>query len=92
MAALLSLAAGLSSVPARAGTFTANFNDGNPPPGMTITDPAKVVATGGVNNSGYLSLTDAVGSLQGGAILDDLDAGAAIGGFTARMKIQISLG
>jgi hypothetical protein len=60
---------------------------------MTITDPpSKVVATGGVGGTGYLSLTDAVGSLSGAATIDDLDAGEVVGGFRATMKIRIGNG
>lgn len=91
--AALLLALGLPQLSTRAGTFTANFNDGALPAGMTITDPpAKVVATGGVGGSGYLSLTDAVGNLGAAATIDDLDAGAAVGGFRATMKIRIGSG
>jgi len=92
LTAALLLTLGLPQLTPKAGTFTANFDDGATPAGMTLSDPAKIVATGGVNNTGYLSLTDAVGSLNGSAILDDLDAGAAIGGFTATMKLRIGGG
>jgi hypothetical protein len=90
--AALLIALGLPQLACRAGTFTANFNDGATPTGMTLSDPAKIVATGGVNNSGYLSVNDAVGNLNGSALIDDLDASAPIGGFTATMKIRIADG
>ncbi len=84
------LAAALA--PVQAGTFTANFNSAAPPAGLTLFDPAKLVATGGVGGSGYLSLTDAIGSQNSGAIINDLNNGQPIGGFTARMKILIGGG
>lgn len=90
--AALLLALGLPPLTSKAGTFTANFDDGATPAGMTLADSAKIVATGGVNNTGYLSLTDALGSLNGTALLDDLDGGNPIGGFTATMKLRIGDG
>lgn len=82
----------LASANAIAGTYNANFNDGNPPAGASLQGSAKVVATGGVGNSGYVSLTDAVGSQQGGLIIDDLDGGQLIGGFTLNFKLLIGGG
>ncbi len=76
---------------ALAATYNANFNNGIPT-GMTLYDPAKIVDTGGVANSGYLSLTDAIGSQQGSAIIDDFNNGQPIGGFTAKMKLLIGGG
>jgi hypothetical protein len=73
-------------------TFTADFNSGAAPAGMTVYEPAKIVATGGVGGSGYLSLTDAIGSQQGSAVIEEFNGGQPIGGFTARMKLQISGG
>jgi hypothetical protein len=92
LTAAVILAVGLPQFAARAGTFTANFDDGATPAGMTLADPAKIVASGGFNNTGYLSLTDAIGDRNGTALIDDLDAGNAIGGFTATMKIRIADG
>lgn len=89
LAALFTLAAG---APLNAGTFSANFNNATAPAGMTLFDPAKIVAKGGVGGTGYLSLTDAIGSQNSGAIIDDLNGGQPIGGFTARMKILIGGG
>ena len=78
--------------PAKAATYSANFNSGAAPAGMTVYDPSKVVASGGVGGSGYLSLTDAIGSQNGGAVIDDFNGGQPIGGFTARMKLLIGGG
>ena len=92
MARALPVALALTTVTGWGASFTANFNDGATPAGMTIYDPAKVVATGGVAGTGFLSLTDAIGSQQGSAVIDDFSGGQPIGGFTARMKVQISGG
>src|SRR2546423_1573083 len=77
----------------RAATYTQDFNTD-----PTVADPtlingtAKWVATGGVNNTGYISLTDAVGSQGGGFLLPDLDAGAAVGSILLNMKLWIGPG
>lgn len=79
-----------SAVQARAGLFT---NDFNVDVGTAVlTGSAQLRATGGVNDSGYVSITDAVNSQQGGLILPDLDAGEAIGGFQADFNILIGGG
>jgi hypothetical protein len=84
-------ALGLPQLSTRAGTYTANFNDGATPAGMTLSGVAKIVAAGGVNNSGYLSLTDAAGSLAGNVSIAEIEPDA-IGGFRATMKLRIGNG
>lgn len=49
-------------------------------------------STGGVNNSGVLKLTEAIGSQQGTAIIDDFDAGATVAGFDATFQLYIGSG
>src|SRR4051812_7120980 len=76
---------------ARGATFNTDFNSGLPA-GMTIQgDPevTKIITTGGVDNSGYLQITDSQGSRQGGVVIADFNNGEPIGGFTATMKILI---
>src|SRR5881396_2768622 len=51
-----------------AGTFNANFDDGLTPSGATLNGVAYTTNTTGVNNSGCLHLTDAVGSQQGSLV------------------------
>src|SRR5205807_6820143 len=48
-----------------AGTFNANFDDGMAPSGATINGSAYATNATGVNNTGCLHLTDAVGGQQG---------------------------
>jgi hypothetical protein len=88
-----------SVVQARAGLFTNDFNVDIGTAIITGTDlngdgkpDAEWRATGGVGDSGYVSITDAVGSEQGALILPDLDAGEAIGGFQADFDIRIGGG
>ncbi len=90
-AALLAALA-LPLIPAQAYTFEANFDDGQVPVGMSLADPAKIVPSGGFAGTGYLSLTDAAGSLNGTAIIEDFASGEVIGGFRASMKIRIGNG
>jgi hypothetical protein len=75
---------------AQAGLFT---NDFNVDIGTAVlTGVAVYRPTGGVNDSGYVSITDAIGSQQGGLILPDIDNGEAIGGFQADFDILIGGG
>jgi hypothetical protein len=87
------ITAGLSLMGATlAGTFTNNFN-ANPSPVIKILEPAKWVATGGMNNSGYISLTDAaLDQFSGTIVLPNFDNGAPVGGFVATFKLRIGGG
>src|SRR4051812_26312122 len=82
----------LPHLSSRAGTFTANFDDGATPSGMTLSGVAKVVPTGGAGGTGYLSLTDAAASLSGTVSIADLDTNEIVGGFRASMKLRIGNG
>ncbi|MHC1765597.1 MAG: hypothetical protein AB9869_15055 [Verrucomicrobiia bacterium] len=71
------------------GTFSTDFT----------TQPANVQlygdqgdASAGVIEDGVLKITKAVGSQQGGMIIDDLDNGEAISAFTATFKLLIGGG
>ncbi|MDB6069798.1 MAG: hypothetical protein JWL81_969, partial [Verrucomicrobiales bacterium] len=90
------LGAGLASMSSlRAGSFTADFNDGLAPAGTTLFGDANsgvIETTGGVGGSGCLKLTKAVNGVQGSMIIDDLDAGAAVNSFTANFKLRIGGG
>ncbi|HKS37574.1 MAG TPA: hypothetical protein VJW76_10320 [Verrucomicrobiae bacterium] len=83
-----------SAVRTAAGTFSSDFNAGVPPAGMTLHGTALNYdhSTGGVGNSGVLKLTDATGSQQGGAIIDDFDSGASIAGFDVTFDLYIGSG
>ncbi|MDB6132935.1 MAG: Legume-like lectin family protein [Verrucomicrobiales bacterium] len=89
----------LAALPyARAGTFNANFNDGQIPPGAALFgnsgDNASGVIelTGGVGDSGVLKLTKAVNGKTGSMIIGDLDAGGPVKAFTANFKVRIGGG
>jgi hypothetical protein len=90
----LLLAAG--TLPAWAGTFTADFNSGALPSGThtnaNAAGGAYLELTGGVGNSGCLTLTKNINSQQGSFILDDLDAGQPIYGFDVTFKVRIGGG
>jgi len=88
---LAALAVASLAVPASAGLFNNNFNS-DPSGVVTLVDPAKWVSSGGVGGSGYISLTDAVNSLQSALYVDDLDAGAPVGGFAATFKMRVGGG
>lgn len=78
---------------ATAGTFQTDFNAGIPV-GVNLFGTSAVYdhSTGGVANSGVLKITDNTGSQQGGAIIDDFDGGATIGGFEATFDLYIGSG
>jgi len=79
------LAAGLlSSVPALAGSFTANFN--------TADTTGFTLGSGAFIATNRLVLTPPVNSLTGSITPDDLDAGQTIEAFTATFKVQFGPG
>ena len=89
--ALLLTAFGLAHSAANAGTFTSDFSNPSQT-GFTLNGgflPDLVTPYPAITN-GHLILTYDVGSLQGAIVLDDLDGGAAIEGFTAAFKLQIA--
>lgn len=81
---------------AQAGSFTANFDDGLAPAGALLfgdgSTSGVVETTGGVGGSGCLKLTKAVNGVMGSMIINDLDGGVAVNGFTANFKIRIGGG
>jgi archaellum component FlaG (FlaF/FlaG flagellin family) len=77
--------AAASLIPLQAGTFSNNF--GTDPTGIVIFEGTAAWAP-----AGYVSLTEAVNSQQGGMGIPDFDAGAEVGGFTATFKLQIGPG
>ncbi len=83
-----SLAAGLALTgSAMAGTYSANF--ATLPTGATIYGDG---TSSGIIEDGILKLTLNVGSMQGGFVIDDLDAGQSVTGFTATFKLLIGGG
>ena len=86
------VAVALAAAGLHAGSFTSDFS--NPAQtGLTLIggtrangDPYPAIA------NGVLAITYAEGSLNGTVILDDLDAGKAISGFTMNFKVRIGGG
>lgn len=85
----------------RAGTFTADFNNGLLPPGTAVYgQPVNgneggggyIEVTGGVDNTGALKLTKAVNSQGGSFIIEDLDNGAPVNSVTATWKMRVGGG
>ena len=92
VAVIIALAFGLCRI--EAGTYSTDFNSGVPPAGMTLFGTALTYddTSGGITNSGVLKLTDTTASQGGGAIIDDFDSGAPIGGFDATFQLYIGSG
>ncbi len=78
-----------SSVATIAGSFSSNFSTA--PAGASLYGDTGT-GEAGVIEDGILKLTKNVGSMQGGFIIDDLDGGNAITGFTATFKLLIGGG
>lgn len=78
-----------------AGSFSADFNDGLPPPNTSLHGnggAAVVELSGGVDGSGCLKLTKAVNSQEGSFLIWDLDNGAPVNSLTARWKMRVGGG
>jgi len=92
---LVSLAASsaLSCAVSLAGTFSANFDDNQLPPGTSIEGAAVLEnATLGGVTSGVVKLTKAVNSQLGAFIIDDVDGGAPVNGFDLKFKLRVGGG
>jgi hypothetical protein len=78
---------------ALAGSFSANFDDLQVPPGTTV-DNAAVVENSTLNNvtTGVVKLTKAVNSQLGGFSIDDLDGGQPVNGFDLKFKLRVGGG
>jgi hypothetical protein len=77
---------------ASAGTFEANFNDGQTPLGSTLYGTAEITANGGVDDSGVLKLTKNLNSQSSAYIIDDLDSFQEVNGFTADFMVRMGGG
>ncbi|HTH46198.1 MAG TPA: hypothetical protein VMB21_01675, partial [Candidatus Limnocylindria bacterium] len=69
-----------------------NFNDGALPDGSQVFGSAVVDASGGVGDSGKLSLTTAENGLAGGFIIDSPTGDTLITGLVAHFKVQLGGG
>jgi len=77
---------------AQAGTFFTDFNSGQPA-ATSLYGTAFIDTSGGVGDSGVLKLTQAYAyGSQGSLIINDLDGGLSIGGFTATFKMLVGGG
>src|SRR5262245_27865584 len=75
------------------GTYVNDFNvDPTTDPNFSIRPSAKWVPSGSFDGSGYISLTDDLGSQQGTIVLPDFDSGAVVVGFTFKAKVRIGGG
>src|ERR1035441_10439493 len=74
-----------------AGTFTNAFDSGLPV-GTAVYGDAVIRANGGVSGSGCLQMTTNLASQTAGFLINDLDSGAQIGGFTATFKLLLGGG
>src|SRR5437588_8529407 len=93
LSVLLSGAVAMSVVStAQSGTFFADFNSGATPPSSALYGDAVIETSGGYTNSGCLKLTKATGSQQGSFIINDLDAGQPVLGFTVAFKALVGGG
>ncbi|MES2708654.1 MAG: hypothetical protein V4726_18815 [Verrucomicrobiota bacterium] len=87
------LSAGISS--AGAGTFTADFNDGQTPAGSNVYSGGGggvVELTGGVDNTGCFKITKAALSQSGSLVVDDLDEGGEVNSVLATWKMRMGGG
>src|SRR5215471_571518 len=91
----LAAAVFLSGLTAYAGTFTNSLSDPNSTEGITFGGAGTLsdgtFFTAGIAN-GYLVLTTNQNNLQGSAIINDLDPGAAVGGFTITFDMLLDSG
>lgn len=75
-----------------------NFDDGTAPPDTSLvgnpdtTSAGYITATGGVNDSGVLHITDAVNGVAGAFIINDPAAGQPVYGFTASFDMLVGGG
>jgi len=69
-----------------------DFDSGTAPQGTSVTGTTIVDSTGGVTNSGVLKLTVADINQTGAFIIEDIDAGAPVYGFTARFQVLVGGG
>ncbi len=72
-------------------TFATDFNAGLPV-GSAVYGSARADAIDGVAGSGCLKINDAVGSVSGSYIIDELTPGKRVSSFTASFKLRIGNG
>ncbi len=75
-------------VSALAGSATYDFN-GAPPPDLNFVGNAEWRADGGVNNSGYMALFDAINSQYAAFLIPDFDTGLVVKAFTFECDLRV---
>lgn len=75
----------------QAGTFSADFNDNAVPAGTSLNGNSGDNNSGVIEN-GILKITKNVNGKTGGFVIDDLDAGAPVYGFTFTAKVRVGGG
>ena len=76
----------------RAGTFSADFDDGQVPAGAQVFGNAVVESSGGVGGTGCLKLTMNVNSQSGSIVIEDLDGLANVYGIRATFMARVGGG
>jgi len=90
LATLIALTLMGSAPSLRAGSFSTDFSSGLPAGATLFGDTGE--GNAGVVEAGVLKLTKLVGSQQAAMIIDDLDGGKVVHGFTANFKLRIGGG
>src|SRR5262245_36906608 len=91
LSAIAALAVWVTPAAVRGGTYTNDFSS-DVLTGATVYGNEGGDGTAGVIENGVLKLTKAEGSKQGGFVIDDLDAGAAVSAFTVTFDLLIGGG
>ncbi len=89
--AAIGLPLGFGGLSACAGSYSNNLNS-DPSAEISIRLPSVWRATGSHDGSGYISITDDIGSQQGTIVLPDIDPGLNVIAFTFRAKVRIGGG
>ena len=79
---------GLGCASTLAGSATYDFNEA-PPADLQFVGSAEWRSSGGVNDSGYVSLFDAVGGLAAAVMLPDFDSGLIVKAFTFEVDLRV---
>jgi len=80
----------LTGLTAQAAIYSNNFDAGLGD--AVVAGSAYHMATGGIDNTGYVSVTDALNSQQGMFVLPEFTNGELVSGFKATFKVQIGGG
>lgn len=71
-------------------TVSFNFDSGSVPAGSNAFGTAAVFASGGFNNSGYMSLTEDLTGIAGTWLVDDQNAGGPVGSIDVAFKLRLT--